>query len=141
MLGVEESEIAGANRVILRKRVHSGWLALSSRRILSTKVQSQTEERSAGAHLGCGVRGQHLEASLCRPHLWELLLSPCGSGLQGGSSSALPEKGRNTQTLYSGLGSTERNEGKPARGLERMVNRGFVSGVARSSLSRCTGYG
>ena len=139
MLGVEESEIAGANRVILRKRVHSGWLALSSRRILSTKVQSQTEERSAGVHLGCGVRGQHLEASLCCPHLWELLLSL--AVLQGGSSIALPEKGRNTQTLYSGLGSTERNEGKPARGLERMVNRGLVSGVARSSLSRCRRYG
>ena len=41
---VGESEMAGANRVILRKWVHSGWSVLSSRRILSTKVQSQRRE-------------------------------------------------------------------------------------------------
>ena len=116
--------------------------------MVSSKLQEnpeyqgpEPEERSAGVRLGCGVRGQHPGASLCRPHLWELLLSPCGSGPQGGSPSPLPEKGRNIQTQYSGLGSTERDECKPARGLERVINRSFVSGVARSSLPRCRGRG
>ena len=39
------------------------------------------------------------------------------------------------------LGGVERNEGKPARGLERMINRGFISGVVGFSLSTSTGCG
>lgn len=69
LLGVEESETAGANKVVLRKGVHIRLSILSSRRTTSTKVWSQIEERNAGVRLNSGARGQHLGASLYCSHL------------------------------------------------------------------------